>query len=141
MSCRIAQRVRSVGFQHFHWPADVIGSAILAAGGRTAAALYCTRLGLIVRLVILFFVFSFRLHLLNVGVALAFVAAGGVVIRESGFLRCAVSALVKHARIVVQRLQIPDNDPTELRVRWIDEAVIFMRCEDGRDEEQTALAG
>ena len=59
---------------------------------------------------------------------------------ESGFPWCAVSALLKHACIVGQRLQIPDNDPTELRVCWIDEAVIFMRCEDGRDEEQTAVA-
>jgi hypothetical protein len=51
-----------------------------------------------------------------------------------------VSALVEHAGIVGERFQIPNNDPTELRMRWIDEAVIFMPCENGRHEEQAAVA-
>jgi hypothetical protein len=52
-----------------------------------------------------------------------------------------VSALVKHARIVGQRLQIPNNDPTELCVGGIDQAVILVWGENRRYEEYAALAG
>lgn len=59
----------------------------------------------------------------------------------SGFLRCAVSALLEHTRIVGQRLQIPNNDSTELRVGRIEQAVILVWGEHRRYEEQTALTG
>ena len=40
--------------------------------------------------------------------------------QHSRFLRCAVSALFEHARVVAKRLQIPNNDSTKLCVGWID---------------------
>lgn len=57
-----------------------------------------------------------------------------------GFLPCAVSALLKHARIVGQRLQIPENDPTELRVGRVDQAVFLVWGENRRYEKYAALA-
>ena len=52
-----------------------------------------------------------------------------------------MSALLKHARIVGQRLQILNNDQTELCVGRIDQAVILVWGENGRYEEHAALAG
>ena len=43
--------------------------------------------------------------------------------------------------VVVQRLQIPNNDSTKLRVGRIDQAVILVWGENGRHEKHAALTG
>jgi len=48
---------------------------------------------------------------------------------------------LKHALVVVQRLQISNDDSTEVRVGGIDQAVILVWGENGRHEKYTALAG
>jgi len=49
--------------------------------------------------------------------------------------------LLKHALIVVERLQLTDGDSSKLPMSRIDQAIVLMWGENGRNEEDAARAG
>jgi hypothetical protein len=63
-----------------------------------------------------------------------------MVLLDSLFSSRFVSGLAKHACIVTEWLQSLGNDSCEIRMSGIDQAVVFVRYEDGRHKQKAPLA-